>query len=298
MNNPEYENRVVLFLDILGFKNLVNASVENAEIAAQIHTALHQIHLEYSDQTDSFIGDTQLTFFSDSLFLTQKFHSVDSSDVFYFLNTAAFIMNAFLAYGLFPRGAITHGKCIHEKVQNTDSNARIDTSICYGPAINTAYIAEETKAIWPRIIVDSDVLLKGIHDDKTNRFEDSVKEFGELVKNDGTVFYLDTLVPEYCDENRFIPFIEQVRKHVIKNLNNQTDSHIREKYELFADYFNSKVRELNPTEERVDSIPDLLIRPNRENFNKARRLFEEANKDKVVFNKDNLSSPTKAGQVP
>ena len=46
MNNPEYENRVVLFLDILGFKNLVNASVENAEIAAQIHTALHQIHLE------------------------------------------------------------------------------------------------------------------------------------------------------------------------------------------------------------------------------------------------------------
>ena len=141
-------------------------------------------------------------------------------------------------------------------------------------------------------------MLKGIHDDKTNRFEDSVKEFGELVKNDGTVFYLDTLVPEYCDENRFIPFIEQVRKHVIKNLNNQTDSHIREKYELFADYFNSKVRELNPTEERVDSIPDLLIRPNRENFNKARRLFEEANKDKVVFNKDNLSSPTKAGQVP
>ena len=248
MNNPEYENRVVLFLDILGFKNLVNASVENAEIAAQIHTALHQIHLEYSDQTDSFIGDTQLTFFSDSLFLTQKFNSVDSSDVFYFLNTAAFIMNAFLAYGLFPRGAITHGKCIHEKIQNTDSNARIDTSICYGPAINTAYI--------------------------------------------------DTLVPEYCDENRFIPFIEQVRKHVIKNLNNQTDSHIREKYELFADYFNSKVRELNPTEERVDSIPDLLIRPDKENFNKARRLFEEANKDKVVFNKDNLSSPTKAGQVP
>lgn len=283
MNNSKYEHRVVLFLDILGFKNIVNESVTNDEVAARIHTALHRIHLEYSDQTGSFDDDTKLTFFSDSLFFTQKFHTNDSSDVFFFLNTAAFIMNSFLAYGLFPRGAITHGKCLHEKVQNTDSNARIDTSICYGPAINTAYIAEETKAIWPRIIVDSDVLLKGIQDDKVNAFEDSAKDFDELVKNDGTVFYLDTLKPNYFDTGMFIPFIEQVQKHVIQNLKKQTDSHIREKYELFADYFNSKVK-LNYRIGRDYSISDSLIHPDKENFNRVKRLFEEVNKDKFVFN--------------
>lgn len=283
MNNSKYEHRVVLFLDILGFKNIVNESVTNDEVAARIHTALHRIHLEYSDQTGSFDDDTKLTFFSDSLFFTQKFHTNDSSDVFFFLNTAAFIMNSFLAYGLFPRGAITHGKCLHEKVQNTDSNARIDTSICYGPAINTAYIAEETKAIWPRIIVDSDVLIKGIQDDKVNTLEDSAKDFDKLVKNDGTVFYLDTLQPNYFDTDMFIPFIEQVQKHIIQNLKKQTDSHIREKYELFADYFNSKVK-LNYRIGRDYSISDSLIHPDKENFNRVKRLFEEVNKDKFVFN--------------
>ena len=288
MGNSKYEHRVVLFLDILGFKNIVDESVVNDEIAARIHTALHQIHLEYSDQTDSdqtdsFDDDTKLTFFSDSLFLTQKFHTCEYTDVYLFLNTAAFIMNSFLAYGLFPRGAITHGQCLHEKVQNNHSKARIDTSICYGPAINNAYIAEETKAIWPRIIVDPEVLINGIRNDKNNNCGDSAEYFGELVKNDGTVFYLDTLRPDNCDQDKFIPFIKKVRKQVIQNLKKQTDNHIREKYELFADYFNSKVEELN-LGEGDDSIPDSLIRPDEENFNKVKRLFEEVNKNRVVSN--------------
>ena len=307
MDNFKYEHRVVLFLDILGFKNIVNESVANDEIAARIHTALHQIHLEYSDQTDSdqtdsdqtdsdqtdsdqtdsFDDDTKLTFFSDSLFLTQKFHTHEYTDVYLFLNTAAFIMNSFLAYGLFPRGAITHGQCLHEKVQNNHSNARIDTSICYGPAINNAYIAEETKAIWPRIIVDPEVLINGIGNDKINNHEDSTKYFGELVKNDGTVFYLDTLRLGDYDSHKFISFIKKVREQVIQNLKKQTDNHIREKYELFADYFNSKVKELNLGEGRDDSIssiPDSLIRPDEENFNKVKRLFEKVNKNRVVSN--------------
>ena len=39
----EYENRLLLFLDILGFRNLIDNSVQDNEVLNKIYQAIHEI---------------------------------------------------------------------------------------------------------------------------------------------------------------------------------------------------------------------------------------------------------------
>lgn len=246
-------------MDILGFTNLVDESANNPEIQKRIYDALTKVHAQNESTGQDEDDPLLLTFFSDSLYLTVKTDSVSS--VFYLLETAAYIMNAFLFFGLFPRGAITRGKCTHTRSGNT-ADGSFDSTICYGPAVNQAYRDEENKAIWPRIIVDPAVLAVSQFGDATNRPADLMDLFVDMVRHDGNLFYLDHLDGNLFDIDEFPVFLSQLRTYIVKNLREQTNSHIREKYELFSGYFNEILREkVNNESKLVEPIPDALLYP-------------------------------------
>lgn len=155
----EYKNRMVAFVDILGFKDIVNESKDKSQIIKEIIEAMDfaknikglaelmkKANIVDENENKHKI-DMQLTLFSDSVIISIN----DDKEIKTVLYNAFFNSLKKLAYALarknfFLRGGITYGKLYH--VENK----------CFGPAMNKAYALESTVANYPRIVVDKKAL--------------------------------------------------------------------------------------------------------------------------------------------
>lgn len=171
-----YENRVVAFIDILGFRELVSLSAMHPETAQHIYSFIQEIQsgslggsMYGSIPTFGFDGSKELkparelesasrlikamkkdwpieiTQFSDSLVLSCK--ADDGSTCVLMLEFIAKLMRASFELGFILRGGITLGPLIHE-----------EAGPLFGPAFVEAYSLESKLAVWPRILVDQGVV--------------------------------------------------------------------------------------------------------------------------------------------
>jgi hypothetical protein len=131
----EYEDRVVTFIDVLGFAELVKASdvdvIARAKVSKLILT--DELFAKFSERF--FRGDA--TFFSDSFVL-----SVQAEGIIFLIREAGQLCRRLLLLGFPCRGAVTAGALYHRD------------RLVVGPALVKAYQLEQSVAIYPRVILD------------------------------------------------------------------------------------------------------------------------------------------------
>jgi hypothetical protein len=148
-----YDDRIVCFLDVLGFKELVNApvrpdaSVDDTKVAA-IAKALSTIRRSMDvDNPERLIGGMQVTQFSDSIVFS--FPTTENTGVFHALLHILWVQLELVFHGILVRGAITCGKLVHTP------------ELIFGPAFVEAYELESKAACYPRVLVEASVIQAG-----------------------------------------------------------------------------------------------------------------------------------------
>lgn len=138
---PRYEDRLILFIDFLGFKEIVGTTVSDSAALSRLIDALNEI---------GSMGDTpaassqRVTQFSDSVVLSYAVN--EKSGVFWMINEIALTVISLVFRGYLLRGAVTIGQLYHE-----------DRHVV-GPAMVAAVEMESKVACFPRVIVDPAVI--------------------------------------------------------------------------------------------------------------------------------------------
>ena len=176
-----YETRIVAFIDILGFKNIIKRSEENIKIIKNINDAieflktweksnkwnLKIIEIEEDAQKKGIENfniehKTNCTTFSDSIVVSVQADDQNINEVCSTLiANLAYISAMLLSENFLLRGGITIGKLQHK-----------ENGVILGPALIEAYELEKNISKFPRIIL-SDKLIKKLNyplKEKNNRY--------------------------------------------------------------------------------------------------------------------------------
>lgn len=143
MTKPTYEDRVILFLDFMGFKEIVQNTLSDSNALTALQKAIDRL----SKIGDEALQKTrQVTQFSDCVVCS--FDVTQPSAVFDLLNSTGFMIVELADEGYLVRGGITCGQLIHTE------------DYLLGPAMNEAYRLESQVAKHPRVVIDPEVLIR------------------------------------------------------------------------------------------------------------------------------------------
>lgn len=176
----KYEDRIILFIDILGFKDLIDSTVdsngqqvpERIEFVSELLTLPDEIFEAHPELSKS----KMVSRFSDCIVVSFKYE--EKSEVFYTLVDIVHLYMNFLAKEVLFRGALVLGKIHHTK------------EMIFGPGLVNAYLQESKAAIYPRVILDEEIIRIGSrhtiagHTPKIER-----EHIEELIKKDSDGFY-------------------------------------------------------------------------------------------------------------
>lgn len=138
-----YEQRVVLFIDFLGFKEIIERTKNDNSLLENLVAAMDRIGaIGLGDE--EFSKSQRITQFSDCIVVS--FHVDERSGVFWLLNEIAFCVIDLLERGFLLRGALTVGDLLHTGKH------------IVGPAMVAAYEMESKVAKYPRVLIDPSVL--------------------------------------------------------------------------------------------------------------------------------------------
>ena len=247
MINANYELKYVAFLDMLGFKTMVNQSAGDQNILNKVNMAL-----SYTGkmQHDNYYGNMplvdlgkQITAFSDSIVI-----SYDASmpgGGFHVLMDLVFICIDLLGIGIPIRGGVTVGPLIH------------DAHKCFGPAMNEAYLMESQIAIFPRVIIDQNVIRYGLSNPgEANTIMHEAEYLDVLIKKDPRdgLLFLDYMKQcnEFDSQEVYNDYIIRTRDFIIRNLYmNAYDDRLYLKYEWLKWYFNETIATVYSSSEQL-----------------------------------------------
>ncbi|MBI2258791.1 MAG: hypothetical protein HYU67_07820 [Flavobacteriia bacterium] len=162
------EYRLVAFIDILGFKNLVLNNVESildilssfqseasrishfeSHIMEQLNTNELTEEQKNGALSDLKRQDMQISMFSDLFVISySNYRNNLGYSIIELFDKIRDMQNELSSFNVFLRGGITYGKLYHKG------------KICFGEAMIKAYKIESTVAVYPRIIIDSEIYNK------------------------------------------------------------------------------------------------------------------------------------------
>ncbi|BDA80200.1 hypothetical protein LPTSP3_g31300 [Leptospira kobayashii] len=162
-NKSSYAERIVGFLDILGFKEIINKLEHNPDLHEQVLYALNKMK-EYktysmSRKIKTALSKLEISVFSDSIAISSKVNNI-----FDVLWASGWIQSHLLYVGILVRGGISIGPTFHQK------------GILYGSGLVKAYEIESNIANYPRVVIDP-VLL--------NKLTDQIKSVFTNTDSDG-----------------------------------------------------------------------------------------------------------------
>lgn len=149
---PPYEDRIIAFLDILGFSDLINRLDGNPELHGIVHHALSLIrHHKYraNDNAPVLVGgvsisaDLEVSVFSDSIAISSAIEEKGMLNCYRVFTACGWLQAELLYLGILTRGGISKGKTYHRD------------DLLYGDGMLNAYRLESRAAIYPRILIDS-----------------------------------------------------------------------------------------------------------------------------------------------
>ncbi len=182
-NKITYSKNVFVFLDIMGFKRIIDESTRDPELIGKIANMLRlsketAVLSQKAKLTILQVDPSQYIFrsFSDTSIISGPYTSHDAlSFLFTWIMYYQYLL--WKEQQAFLRGAIVFGDIYY------------DEGIIFGPALIDAYCLEnsEDKAVWPRVLVGESVLSKATQ-------AEIKRDFFEFLKRDEqNLVYLDYL---------------------------------------------------------------------------------------------------------
>jgi hypothetical protein len=138
-----YENRVVAFLDILGFRSMVGKFKSDPALQTQLHGALTEIktYKGFAGAPDTAQKEVEASVFSDSIVI-----SAAADQLFPVIWTCVGLQARLLAFGVLTRGGISLGLTFHKD------------DVLYGEGLIKAHDLESKTAIYPRVVIDPELI--------------------------------------------------------------------------------------------------------------------------------------------
>lgn len=227
----KYENRLIAFIDILGFKEIVKESENKPEKIELLYSVLNYlkdweisekwnlrlVEIEEDAQkrgVENFDirGKTNSTSFSDSIVVSVKVDNNINEMASTLIVNLAYIGAILLEKGILFRGGLTVGNVIHN-----------ENGTVFGQGLIDAYRLESTNAKYPRIIL-SDKLLKQLNyplETKRNRYpyHQYIERFKDGCVGFHQIIYFQVMKswPEMTTE-KLITSLENIRKVIINGL--------------------------------------------------------------------------------
>jgi hypothetical protein len=238
VNGLKYEDRVVAFIDVLGFADLVKDSENNLIAMANVGKlvtvakAFETFVEKYLNHNgpDSFVS---LAIFSDCFVF-----SMNPDQIIYMVRWTGHLYKYLLQNGFLCRGAIATGALYHRE------------RIVVGPALVKAYELEQAVAVYPRVILDAPTLESWAEEFRPGSAHPHVER---LVKQDrdGQRF-LDIFNPVWADfqpsfdtvPNDGDEFLKAVYQPIQNGLtDNRGRAKILAKYSWLASEYNDRARD-------------------------------------------------------
>jgi len=251
-----YENRIVAFIDILGFKDLLDKTVDKDDNDVERYIELIQDaygiirdawHLDdeivtppkLSEiiQKENRLKGKIVTIFSDTIVVS--FLQNAPGEIFYTLYEIKLMVMELINRGILCRGALAYGKLIHTN------------KMIFGPALVEAYLTESKAALYPRVIVSRELILLagkyGIHRD--------TEEIGfvqDLLKKDTDgMFYIDYFLAAQSElddpEFGFISYLSKMGSLIKKGVRSRRPD-VRIKYMWMREKINEVISTVKKTE--------------------------------------------------
>ncbi|MEK5197261.1 hypothetical protein MHI49_27985 [Bacillus sp. FSL M7-0884] len=211
-----YERRILVFFDVLGFKEMVLKKYKNnPEKIEEILSTMHLLaHSSYP---------SELIVFSDSVIniLGVKPHLEKYGQTFsdyinvIFGEIAAIQMKMISLYGILIRGSIVLGDIRYKSSRN----------LLFGPALIHAYELESKHSIYPRFILDTEII---------NLIQEDINWMDISRDVDGH-YYVDSFkwLVKLEAEKRSLAPIKQKIETEIKNLGENPNLGVVSKYQWF-----------------------------------------------------------------
>lgn len=242
MSVPEseyFQERLVAFLDVLGFSNRVREAERDCELFERSLTALRQLGKGPPWWATAPASDLVSTSFSDNIVISS---ATDKTSVNALLQSVAYLAMRIPDWGSVLRGGVHVGLLYHEP------------GIVFGQAMISAYELAENVAIYPRVVVSkqAEALLSQLSlsaeflttDTDGQRFVDYFSYYSKLA----------------VARNQVTGLREHLRSlHAVLywRLSNEGDPDILKKYKWLAAYYN---KVLSSRAEFGDLHPILLGR--------------------------------------
>lgn len=238
----EVKNHIVLFLDILGYSNIVTScrsvQAEN-EYLDKIYGLMSNLS-EYIEKwnvgVDQQNGGLRLArfrslLFSDNILFFAPYE--DETDMINLYMNLLYGLSAFLVQypkgDIFFRGGIAKGNLFYDEKLH----------FVFGSGLVKAYSLESGVAVYPRIVIDQELKPSGI--------------LTGIVKDENGIWYLDYLSLGHsliCSQDQskqydehFLSCLNEERQSIVAALQKHNgNAHILEKYQWLAEYHNHYCR--------------------------------------------------------
>lgn len=243
----KYQQRIVAFIDILGFKGILNETVKKDDLddekrIDEVIAAYEAIRDIWDLDKKSELLDTsssqskKVTIFSDSIVVS--FQVDEPSEVFYTLLELKWLIMRLLWHGILCRGAVSIGKFIHKE------------EYLFGPALMEAYLLESKAALYPRIILDRPVIDASTNNNAIHHTEKMGKEHVEslLEQDSDGMYYIDYFFKAQSElddpEYDFPAYINNLGNIIRKGLmasSHPSKADLRIKYSWMRERYNRMV---------------------------------------------------------
>jgi|SRR5450631_3163310 len=232
----EYEDRLLIYLDVLGWSKLIKGSIDKREdretlaaIAERLRTPVAAMELSL-EKGEDFFG-IRVSQFSDTLVLSCPLG--DRRLVFALCVMAIATAQVVVARGYYLRGAVVEGKLIHRP------------DVIYGPALVAAYEVERDVAEYPRIVVTPGA-------EETLRRAKRKFSWSLLCRDRDGLMYLNVLTPSHVgpeDRRRFRADIEQ------RQVRDANDLGLLSKHHWMLSYLDEIEREAQEGRSNSEKTP-------------------------------------------
>lgn len=257
-----YQDRVVIFIDILGFKELLNETTDKEgndnekgiNKLTQAYKSIRDVWDLDKVASDSSIlkktskQDKQITIFSDCIVIS--FPAKEKSEIFYTLLEVKWMILRLISQGILCRGAISYGKLLH------------NDKFIFGPALVEAYILESKAANYPRVILDRSIIdLAGSARSENHTKEEEIEYVESLLEKDlDGMYYIDYFAkaqeelddPQY-DFPIYIQTLGDKIRHGMNSSKHPSKADIRVKYIWMKEKYNRMV-EMSKNKDFLNSL--------------------------------------------
>ena len=213
---------IVAFVDVLGAKKMIQDDVD------QSLNIVHEIYQKSLDLYERVFKDRvpfDISIFSDNIVIARKIPDNNHLEaVFTTVQLmAAIVQGNFLFRGLLVRGGIAHGSFFKDDI------------MIWGEALTKVYSLESSAAIYPRIVVDPELV------GELNIFPRGIEKTQFWLKQDtdGLVF-VDYLQERFIKDYD-LALLQEIRRFDDRVIENQKNTKVIQKYLWHASYINSKL---------------------------------------------------------